>query len=210
MDFQAATSAVRRSRGSDAGEMETKMVLPKSALRVLTVIVAAVVALLVGGAQAMAYPSCVFDASADKKVVRGGAQVTVSSTANVDCAWTIEWNGVTRTGSGKTFSATYTAPQVSKRTVIDAHVTCTYEDTSCTGEDARDGDAARPALWTKTIPVTVLPRGGQGGPTASASGDLPNTGGPSWYLLAGGLLLLVAGAGAVRASRREPVEVDQS
>ena len=184
--------------------------MPKNVLRLLVVSVAAFVALLVGSSQALAdSASCVFNASADKKVVTGGKSVGVSATANVDCAWTVTWNGETRRGktaAGVPFTATFTAPQVSKRTVINAKVSCAYDVASC---DALSGGGRVGSVWNKSIPITVLPSS-QGAPAAAAAGDLPNTGGPSWYLLAGGLLLVLAGAGAVRASRRDTTEVGQS
>lgn len=184
--------------------------LPKSALRALMVAAAAFMALLIGASSAGAYPGCVFEASADKRVVASGSDVTIGSSANAECDWSIEWNGTTRTGSGMSFSATYTAPVVSRSTVIDAHVTCTYEDTACTPTgNARMAANARTATWAETIPVRVNPAAQGGGTSTATAGDsgvLPNTGGPSLFLLLGALLLLAAGGGAVYASRRQTAE----
>jgi LPXTG-motif cell wall-anchored protein len=55
--------------------------------------------------------------------------------------------------------------------------------------------------------ITVLPRGSAVSPPEN-SGDLPNTGGPKFIVLLGGVALLLAGAGAVVVARRRAENAD--
>jgi LPXTG-motif cell wall-anchored protein len=156
---------------------------------------------------AQAYPDVTIDLTAKPQVLYGGETFTATGTSNVDCAWTMEWDGVVRTGagsSGSPFSTIYTADDVTKITKIPLHGTCAYTDPSARAA-ARASAAA--ATWKRTIIITVLPRGNAAPPTDNST-DLPNTGGPSFAFLLGGLALLLVGATAVTVARRRAEDVD--
>ena len=156
---------------------------------------------------ASAYPDVTIDLTAKPQVLYGGETFTATGSANVDCGWNLEWNGVTRTGSstsGAPFSTVYTAPEVTKVTKIPLHGTCSYLDPTARSAQR---SAATPATWTRTIIITVLPRG-QAAPPTDNSTDLPNTGGPNIAYLLAGLGLLALGATAVTVARRRAEDGD--
>lgn len=97
---------------------------------------------------AQAYPDVTIEAHVSDTTVRAGATFTASSSANVQCAWTHEFDGTTHRGTGKDFTSRFTAPQVQRRTVIPVEFTCSYAST--------DG----PATARRTINVSVLPANG--------------------------------------------------
>ena len=161
---------------------------------------------------ASAYPDVTIDLTAKPQVLYGGQTFRATGSANVDCDWTLEWNGETRTGSstsGSPFSTVYTAPDVTKVTKIPLHGTCAYLDPTTRSSAQRSAAraAATPATWTRTIIITVLPRGQAAPPTDNGT-DLPNTGGPNIAFLLGGLGLLLLGATAVTVARRRAEDID--
>lgn len=169
--------------------------------------VVALVALLaaLGPAPAAhAYPDVAIDLTVDRQVLYGGESFTATGTSDVTCDWNLEWNGVIKTGQssdGSPLVRSYEAPNVTKITKIPLHGICTY-----TQPTAKAG--APGATWNRTIEITVLPRGSAVSPPTDNGTDLPNTGGPNILFLFGGVLLLVAGAGAVTVARRRAESVD--
>jgi hypothetical protein len=154
---------------------------------------------------AQAYPERIFKLEVTRSVLYGGQSFTATAFGNVTCDWTLDWNNETRTAQrdpNKEFNTTYVAPRVSHVTKIPLVGTCAY--------DAEENPSARatvtPASWSRTIIITVLPRGAAVSPPGGT--DLPSTGGPDWRVLAGGLLLLFSGATAVTVARRRAEEAE--
>lgn len=153
---------------------------------------------------AQAYPDVNFNLTVNRQVVYGGQTFTATATSNVTCDWTLVWNGqrsdTTRTHTSSLFVTTYTADAVTKVTKIPLEGTCRYTvptERAAAGAHAR---LAARATWHKTIMITVLPRGSALPPTTDTG--LPNTGGPSIWLLVAGFALAGSGAIAVARSRR--------
>lgn len=146
---------------------------------------------------AQAYPEFQFEASVSAIVVVEGEPFEASSSAAVDCAWTHEFNGKEKRGQGRSFTSTHRAPQVKKETRIPVNFTCEFDGSVTAGR----GVMIPAETATRSIEVTVVPREGDR-ETAAQAGALPNTGGPSKYILLGGLLLLLVGAAAAWAARR--------
>jgi LPXTG-motif cell wall-anchored protein len=159
---------------------------------------------------AHAYPDVNIDLTVNRQVLYGGETFTATGTSDVTCAWHLTWNGVVRTGTGSNgapFQTTYTAPAVTKITKIPLHGTCTYTQPTARKAAKAARTAAASATWQRTIMITVLPRGSAVSPPEN-SGDLPNTGGPKFIVLLGGVALLLAGAGAVVVARRRAENTD--
>ena len=163
----------------------------------------AVLAILGATSPAQAYPEVTIDLKVDRSVLYEGQHFTATaSSTGTTCQWTVEWNGDSRNGTSTTgdpFNTTYTAPAVDKVTKIPLHGTCVY--TAPSTPTARSS-----AVWTRTIMITVLPRNVAASPPGGS--DLPNTGGPDWRVLAGGLVLLLSGATAVIVARRRAEEAE--
>lgn len=157
----------------------------------------ALLALLGFSPAAQAYPDVRIDLTVNRQVIYGGETFTATATANVDCAWNLEWDGRVRESSGTKFVTTFRADEVSDVTKIQLHGTCQYADPSARGA----------ATWERTLVITVLPPSTAVSPPAAGS-DLPNTGGPDFIILIGGLALLVAGATAVTVARRRAEEAE--
>ncbi len=172
---------------------------------VLVVALLALLATLSLAPAASAYPDVAIDLSVNRQTVYGGEQFTSTASSDVDCTWTVEWNGDTRTSGATTqFQTTFTAPDVTKVTEIPLHGTCAYDAPSAARTNARA--LAGSSSWSRTIVITVLPAGNAvaapGDAGVGAGGDLPNTGGPNFWFLAAGIALLLTGAGAVTVARR--------
>lgn len=108
------------------------------------------------------------------------------------------FNGETQTGSGTTFSGTFSTPKVSAITPLPISATCTYDNFDSTG-------AVSDAVASDSATVTLLPVGVDVTPAAAgdAGGFLPSTGGSSlWILVVGGALVLIGGGTFVVARRR--------
>lgn len=143
---------------------------------------------------AQAYPDVDVSLTASRTIVNSGDSLTVTAASNVACAWSESWNSEGRTSSGSSFVTTYVAPRVTKITKLLVQATCSY---------AAPGRSARAAAqsWAKELTITVLPAA-SGATVADGGANLPGTGGPSRVWVAGGLVLLLAGASAVIIARR--------
>lgn len=162
---------------------------------------------------AQAYPEITFDADVNHVQVSASDDLITHSEASVECDWTHEWGGKQQKGKGRTKDSTWSVPDVSEPTLMPVTFTCVYERSS--------GGKAAPttATWTRTIDVTVVPRGTSGARVAAqaraaAQGSfgptpvratLPATGGPGWLVLPGGLVLIVLGGLAAWYARRRTV-----
>ena len=144
---------------------------------------------------AYAYPEGVCNLEVSAQVVNGGDNITATCTYSVvetsarksalsDTTWVMTFNGETRTGTGETFTQTFETPEVTKPT--------TFKLTS-----VGTGDAG---TCSRSVNITVLPDGTTKPPKPP---HMPNTGGPRLILLIAGLGLVVAGASAIRMSRKE-------
>jgi LPXTG-motif cell wall-anchored protein len=164
--------------------------------KVLSLVVAALVGLfaLVGLAPAaQAYPEGVCDLEVSAQVVNSGESITATCTYSVvdnsarksalsDTTWVMTFNGETRTGTGETFTQTFTAPSVTEPTTFALKSTGTGDAGTC----------------SRTVNITVLPDGSVVSPPGD---DLPNTGGPNLWILLAGLGLVVAGTAVTLRSR---------
>jgi hypothetical protein len=144
---------------------------------------------------ASAYPEGVCDLEVSAQVVNGGETITATchysvvdtsarKQAGEDIHWVMTFNGETRTGTGETFTASFTAPDVTKPTSFTLTSTGTGPAGTC----------------SRSVNITVLPNGTVEPPT---HGHMPNTGGPRLILLIAGLGLVVAGGVSIRMSRKE-------
>jgi len=162
----------------------------------------AVLAIVAAQTPAQAYPEVQIGLEASRVVLYSGQSFTATATSNVHCSWRLEWNSKVHTGNssaGADLTASYTAPRVTESTKIPLHGTCAYDS-------AETPTARSAATWRRTIQITVLPRGTAVSPPGGS--DLPNTGGPDWMVLAGGLVLLLTGATAVTIARRRAEEAE--
>ncbi|MBO9522568.1 MAG: LPXTG cell wall anchor domain-containing protein [Nocardioidaceae bacterium] len=173
--------------------------MKKVLLAAATVLVALFATLGVAPA-ASAYPELTCNLTVDSQVVNEGDTFTATGTAAVveknargaavgdDIHWVMTFNGETRTGAGAVFTQTFTAPNVTKKTVFPL--------TAKTSSDA--------GTCQRTVDITVLPGGAVVEPPGEGPGEggLPNTGGPRLILLIAGILLLLGGSGAVVVARR--------
>ena len=148
-----------------------------------------------------AYPTPNLSVSVNPHTVVSGHTFTISASSSVTCSpLTITFGGVTKSGVGKSLTATFTAPSVSKTTTFAATIKCTYITASGVKGAAI---LAKTSTTTRTVLVTVTPAGSSSG----GGVGLPNTGGPNvwWFIAGGGAVVL--GLGAVIASRRKPSSV---
>lgn len=179
--------------------------LPKSLIGFLALLLASAGAFLTSSSvQAADYPAPTFSATLEDQVVVSGENVVIHAQANTVANWDVAFNGENRVGVGTKFTATFKAPVVTRVTFFNATVHAeTVDESLARGQSV----GVKLATFDKTLRVKVLPEGSKAGPKnndqrMADSGVLPNTGGPNFYLLLGGLLLLLAGLGAVIAARR--------
>jgi LPXTG-motif cell wall-anchored protein len=170
-------------------------------------VMAALVATAGFASSAQAYPELTFNLTAHPTVLYGGQTVTGVASANTNCTWSITWNNQVHHGSStasSSFSTTWTAPVVTSITKIPMDGVCTYASSSIRLHAAGRVSVAT-ATWTRTIVITVLPRGTVSPPVGP---HLPNTGGPNLLFLLGGLALLLSGTTAVVVARRRAEDSD--
>ena len=167
--------------------------------KVLSLAVAALVGLLtvIGLAPAaQAYPEGVCDLEVSAQVVNSGETVTATSHYSVvdtsarkqagdDVHWVLTFNGDSRTGTGETFTASFTAPDVTKPSSFKLTSTGTGPAGTC----------------SRSVDVTVLPDGSVSPP--GGGGGLPNTGGPDLWILLLGVVLVGAGTAVTLRTRRK-------
>jgi hypothetical protein len=149
---------------------------------------------------AQAYPEVQIFLEVDRQQLYGGEKFTATaSSEGATCTWTLEWNGDARESDATfEFATTYTAPDVTEITRIPLSGTCVYTAPSARGA----------ATWQRTIMITVLPPSSAVAPPVGS--NLPNAGGPDRIILAGGAVLLMAGASAVFVARRRAEEAEMS
>jgi hypothetical protein len=157
---------------------------------------------------ASAYPDLSCDLSVDRQTVSPGDTFTAlgvvkGADSGKPVTWTFRWNGETKVEAGATAKATFTAPKSERGQVIslsgEAHATVDGSERTC--EHHID------VTVTAVASVAVSAPGGGSGHSAQGGhgghgGLLPSTGGPAFWALVGALALLLAGGGALVASRR--------
>lgn len=166
-------------------------------LAVLCITALGAVLLVLGTApSASAYPDLSCEVTVSPQVLKSGQELTVKGStpvavdahnqqiADSDIHWTFSWNGETKTRTGRTVSATFTAPQVHKSRTIPL--------------TARNSNPVSDCV--KHFDITVV--GATSVSPPHAGSGLPSTGGPTFWLLVAGLVLLLGGGGAVLSTRR--------
>lgn len=140
---------------------------------------------VLGAGAAQAYPDPTITIN-DGRLVGGNQYEFTAQGGGVSCTWTVTYRGESVSGSGTTFSGSFTTPAVDRERDDTVTATCVY-----------DGGVANASAT-----VTLLPLGGDVTPTA-ANGMLPNAGGSNlWILVVGGALVLIGGGAFVVARRR--------
>jgi len=172
----------------------------KSTLRLLAAAVLAAFMTVPFSAPAQAYPdpTITIDLSIPGDELIGGLDFdfTVSS-GDVECsAWTVSYRGEDKTGSGTSFSGTFSTPPVDTRTPTTITAVCEYDGSGAFGGTGAEVQAADIASASAT--VYLLPQSDGG----SDNGSLPGTGGSSQWILWAGLGLVVVGGGALVLVRR--------
>lgn len=79
----------------------------------------AVLAMLGFSSPAQAYPDVSIDLEVNRTQLYGGEDFTATAKSNVNCSWTLEWDGKVRQSTSSKnhdFVTTYTAGEVSKIT----------------------------------------------------------------------------------------------
>ncbi|MCW2784921.1 MAG: hypothetical protein JWP74_1438 [Marmoricola sp.] len=163
-------------------------------------------------------PTDAFTLTVSHHDVDAGQTFTATARAHGRCQWLMEWNGLTRTTVSRVFETTWTAPAVTRDRRIVLTATC-VEDPVRSAVRHRPGPrsgARRSAPRTdrqslvvrvpphrhQSIPITVHPGGAVTPPHGGGVGPigLPNTGGPPFWLVITGFVLVFAGAGGIRRS----------
>lgn len=162
-----------------------------------------------------------FTLQVDRHKLLSGQTLTATADAKAVCDWVLQWNGESRTARAKSITAKYIAPAVTEKTKFPLHGICFPVEprTHRAGRSSSHGGPGKgdpqtimvriPRHTRHTVIVWVWPPGsivspptgpgGPGGPGGTGGGTgLPNTGGPSWWLLVGGLGALVVGSVLVR------------
>jgi len=178
--------------------------------KTLVAVAAAVIGLTVAFAPtaANAYPDPVLTnlggSAADGVVAPGETATLTGAFDGVDCnPWSATFNGAAvGSGSGTTFSVTFTAPTTPG--TYPLVFTCTYDDGTPTAPVAfTPGDVIQTATLTFNVQVAAATTPGtDAGAGSGAGGVLPSTGGPALILLAAGGALVVAGGATVALRRR--------
>ena len=182
-------------------------------LAVVGILAALFTVLGAGAAQAYPDPTVTINGA---RLVGGNTFEFSAQSSGVDCAWSVEYLGETKTGSGTSLSGSFGTPPVDEITDTTITATCLYEVsgtanpasatvTSDVAQASPAAFAAAQASASDSATVTLLPLGGDVTPAASgdSGGILPSTGGSSlWILVVGGALVLIGGGAFVVARRR--------
>lgn len=169
---------------------------------------------LVIASPAAADPDGSFRLSVDRKVLRSGEQLTVRASATVACDWIVEWDGEIRRDRAHVLTTTYLAPIVTRVTKVPVGGRCfpvgAITRSKAPPELSGPSQQLRvqvPESWARSITVTVLPAGSAVSPPPAPDpgGGLPNTGGPSWWLVLTALGMIVAGTATIRSAQRRPM-----
>jgi hypothetical protein len=164
-----------------------------------------------------------FRLAVNRGTVFSGGHLTATVGANVTCDFLVSWNGEDRSGAGRSFATTFTAPRVTRITKLRLEATCFVRrahrsappvataPVRATSVDTQTIVVTVPESLRRSIMITVLPAAGGGGalppnvgPGGGGTGGagLPNTGGPRLLLLLLGAASVLTGAGVVAATRR--------
>lgn len=142
--------------------------------------------------------------SAADGVVAPGEEFTLAGDfGGVECdPWVATFEGDSITGSGTTFSVTFTAPTTPGTYPLT--IVCTYDDAAQSQASGASSIIPFEAETPLTLNIVVQGDGGDdnGSDNGSSNGALPDTGGSNLLLIAGGAALVVAGAGVLAARRR--------
>lgn len=173
------------------------------------------------GAQA-AYEDPAVEVNLEDATVIEGTTISGSATSNgVEGSFTATFNGSTDSATGTAINFSFETPSVTEETDFPLTVVFTYDDGNTGGASvaATDPAAVTPAATqnvTRTVNVTVLPKGGDtggdtdadtGGDASDGKGALPDTGGSNALILGGGAALLALGGGALFIARRKSDQV---
>ena len=152
------------------------------------------------------YEAPSIDLTVTPTTLAGGETFTGTATSNQDCTWSITYAGPSSTaqpieGSGGSISFSFTTDPVETQQTDPVTAVCSYDDGA--PKVAAIQQLTRSVDVTVTAGDTIInpPGGGTNGGGGGGDG-LPNTGGPSYWLAAAGVVLTALGAGAVIRSRR--------
>ncbi len=143
------------------------------------------------------YPDLPLTLSASGTVT-SGASFTATASAPGGADFTFTYEGDTKTDSGDTGSATFTAPKVTVKTETTLSVSA-ETDEAPVAASLTDFAVPLASVGPITKTITVVPAG-------TGDGSLPDTGADSNtvpLLLVGGLLVAVGGTAVVSARRRQ-------
>jgi hypothetical protein len=167
--------------------------------------IAAVLAVL-GPTAAAADPSVRL--TLDRHALHSGQQLVSTARAQASCSWVMSWGEQQRTGRGRTFTATFTAPRVTQATRISVRARCFPLETAPRTEIDRGSRSVLttvratqrltvevPTSISATVVVVVFPPAGAALPPAVV---LPPTGGPARWLLLAGFIGVIGGAALAR------------
>lgn len=140
---------------------------------------------LVSPPAAQAYPDPVCNASVRQAPPPGSGNFIVTGTSNTSRHWTMTYQGQVATGTDKTFSHKFKA--------TGAKASANVVKVKCGGG------------LTQDVPVTPhhpANPNANGSAPVDHNGVLPGTGGPSFWILLAGLVLLAGGYASVRSGRK--------
>lgn len=143
----------------------------------LTLLLASVLAGLALQAPAQAYPGtvCSVHLSPASGEITSGQTLTLTGSSSATTRWTVTIQGVVHYYTGTSFTQTFKAPRVSRKTVIGVTVSCSNVS----------------GALSLHYRIVIDPFSAAG---SRSGGHLPNTGGPSvWWLLVG-IACAVSGA----------------
>jgi LPXTG-motif cell wall-anchored protein len=171
-------------------------------LRLATIgVVVAVIGLMSANA---AYAQCDYGIPAvtldvDPDVVHDGGDVEGTATSDTPCdSWDVfnDFDGQTASGSGSSIDFEFSFPDVEDETDVTITAVCHVDECS-------DGTAS------ETIELVGDPGGkdeDHDGDGKDHNGALPDTGGPDQTVIGAGIILMLAGGGAIYLARRRNEE----